>query len=132
MTTFKDYSDLYKHPEWQKKRLKILERDSWKCWKCWEDNETLAVHHCYYKRGAKPWEYPDGALITLCQSCHEDYNPIEVGLVEPSKVPEMLADTIFGYFGYGHTINLLQELIAANDPSTKISIEASQVPEMNK
>lgn len=32
----------------------------------------LHVHHKYYIRGRKPWEYDDDALITLCNWCHWD------------------------------------------------------------
>lgn len=31
----------------------------------------LNVHHQYYVQGLKPWEYPDDALITLCEDCHK-------------------------------------------------------------
>jgi len=31
----------------------------------------LNVHHNYYIRGKKPWEYPDDALVTLCEDCHK-------------------------------------------------------------
>lgn len=31
----------------------------------------LNVHHRYYIKGNKPWEYSDDALITLCESCHK-------------------------------------------------------------
>lgn len=31
----------------------------------------LNVHHKYYMQGLKPWEYPNDALITLCEDCHK-------------------------------------------------------------
>jgi len=32
----------------------------------------LNIHHNYYIRGKKPWEYPNGdALVTLCEDCHK-------------------------------------------------------------
>lgn len=31
----------------------------------------LNVHHKYYVRGKKPWEYVDDVLVTLCESCHQ-------------------------------------------------------------
>jgi hypothetical protein len=31
----------------------------------------LHVHHRYYLRGKKPWEYDDDALTTLCEDCHD-------------------------------------------------------------
>ena len=34
--------------------------------------KCLNIHHKYYVRGRKPWEYPNDALITLCQECHQN------------------------------------------------------------
>jgi hypothetical protein len=65
------YNELLKHPKWQKKRLKILERDNWKCTHCLAPNNTLHVHHRYGYRGIKPWEYDDSELQTLCEFCHD-------------------------------------------------------------
>ncbi len=31
---------------------------------------SLNVHHKYYLYSSKAWEYPDSALITLCEHCH--------------------------------------------------------------
>lgn len=30
----------------------------------------LNIHHQYYIKGLKPWEYDNESLITLCQDCH--------------------------------------------------------------
>lgn len=30
----------------------------------------LNIHHNYYVRGKKPWEYTNDALVTLCEDCH--------------------------------------------------------------
>ncbi len=30
----------------------------------------LNIHHKYYVQGREPWEYPNEALITLCEDCH--------------------------------------------------------------
>ncbi len=67
MTT---YSQKLKDPRWQKRRLKILERDNWACQTCGDTEETLHVHHLWYEDG-EPWDSPDEALQTLCASCHE-------------------------------------------------------------
>lgn len=64
------YAILLKRPEWQRKRLEILQRDNFKCAKCGSDKKTLNVHHKYYINGLFPWEYPDDAYITLCEDCH--------------------------------------------------------------
>lgn len=65
------YYELLKHPKWQEKRLRILERDRFACTECFDTTSTLHVHHAYYEKGLAPWEYPDESLETLCESCHE-------------------------------------------------------------
>lgn len=65
------YSEKLRDPRWQKKRLKILERDNWECQYCCEKTKTFHVHHLYYEHGREPWEYPDESLKTLCFECHE-------------------------------------------------------------
>jgi hypothetical protein len=41
------YYDLLKHPEWQKKRLKVLEAAEFECATCGSKDKTLHVHHRY-------------------------------------------------------------------------------------
>lgn len=67
------YSSLLQDPRWQKKRLKIMERDNFTCCTCGATDKTLHVHHRYYKNSEGPWDYPDRALVTLCHHCHELY-----------------------------------------------------------
>ncbi len=66
------YSEKFKDPKWQKKRLKIMERDSFCCQRCFTDKATLNVHHKYYQGDKDPWEYQDEALVTLCEECHTE------------------------------------------------------------
>ena len=73
--TKQEWFELYKHPEWQKTRLKILERDEFACARCGDDQSTLHVHHTFYwdkEEELPPWAYDDCTLITLCESCHKD------------------------------------------------------------
>ena len=65
------YKEKLKDPRWQKKRLKILERDHFSCHLCGDDQSTLHVHHKYYERG-EPWDIDDLGLVTLCAECHEE------------------------------------------------------------
>jgi hypothetical protein len=67
-----EYFKLYKDPRWQKKRLEILERDEWCCQICFDPENTLHVHHRYYIKDKKPWEYENDTLVTLCEECHEN------------------------------------------------------------
>jgi hypothetical protein len=67
------YSEKLKDPRWQRKRLEVLSRDNFSCKICGDETKTLHVHHCGYSNEYKnPWEYPNGWLITLCETCHED------------------------------------------------------------
>lgn len=65
------YAEKLADPRWQKKRLEILERDGNHCTNCGEPKTSLQVHHLYYEWGVEPWEYPDDAMQTLCEQCHE-------------------------------------------------------------
>lgn len=67
-----NYFALLKRPEWQKKRLQILERDGWSCCFCHDTDKTLHVHHGFYAKNLAPWEYPNWSLSTLCEKCHEE------------------------------------------------------------
>jgi len=76
-----------KHPKWQKKRLKIFERDKFACRMCCNQEKTLAVHHLKYIPENKIWEYPNSLLITLCEDCHslihcKDKLKLRLGLLE--------------------------------------------------
>jgi hypothetical protein len=65
-----NYSELLRDPRWQKKRLKILERDDWKCTECSRKDLELHVHHKSYEYGKDPWDYDDSVIVTMCLSCH--------------------------------------------------------------
>jgi len=76
-----EYSNKLKHPNWQKKRLKILERDNFKCQSCFSKNKELIVHHLIYDYSIKsPWNYPDETLITLCKDCHNSIHSTKIAL----------------------------------------------------
>lgn len=64
------YREELKHPMWKKKRLKILDRDNYKCQLCGSEH-NLCIHHTKYVTGMKAWEYPNSLLVTLCKDCHE-------------------------------------------------------------
>jgi len=64
------YAEKLKDPRWQKKRLKVFERDNWRCVYCNDENLTLHIHHERYE-GNNPWDTPDEYLKTVCSPCHE-------------------------------------------------------------
>ncbi len=61
-------------PRWQRKRLKILERDYWTCRRCFNDKIELHVHHLKYGEFSRPWDLPDRYFVTLCAECHESWS----------------------------------------------------------
>lgn len=71
----KSYKDKLLDPRWQKKRLKVLERDNWECKWCGDKENTLHVHHKKYAKSGNPWDSPMEDLKTLCCNCHsiEEY-----------------------------------------------------------
>jgi hypothetical protein len=66
----KSYLELLKDPRWQKKRLKIMERDNFTCQICKDKETSLNVHHKRYVKGRLPWQYTDKDLLTVCEDCH--------------------------------------------------------------
>jgi len=83
------YLESLKNPKWQKKRLKILEKANFECTSCGDKEKTLHVHHSYYLKGKKAWEYPDNSLHALCEDCHSEVEKLKhrfnelLGLVSP-------------------------------------------------
>jgi 5-methylcytosine-specific restriction endonuclease McrA len=73
----KTYFEKLKSPQWQKKRLEIMQRDNFTCRECGATDKTLNVHHGYYTGGKNPWEYADETLHTVCEDCHERYEEIK-------------------------------------------------------
>ena len=71
------YADNFKKPEWQKFRLEKLQAADWQCEHCRSKDEQLHIHHYWYERGRKPWDYNDEAIAVLCDRCHEDWHSIK-------------------------------------------------------
>ena len=77
------YSEKLRDPRWQRMRLEILQRDSWKCTRCGNTENTLHVHHIKYC-GKDPWDTPVEFLKTLCEFCHSLEESMK------SSVPDLL------------------------------------------
>jgi len=67
--TKEEYAKALQHPKWQKKRLKIMERDNWRCRECKNTEAQLHVHHLAYTK-RWPWNEENDNLITYCNACH--------------------------------------------------------------
>lgn len=65
----KEYAKALQHPKWQKKRLRVFNRDKWKCRDCGDTETTLHVHHLKYTT-KYPWNELMKNLITYCSRCH--------------------------------------------------------------
>lgn len=77
----KPYEEWLKHPQWQKKRLLVMSSRGFACEKCGDAESELHVHHTYYRKGKKPWEYPWDCFKCLCEKCHRH----EHGLGKPGR-----------------------------------------------
>lgn len=62
-------ADIY-GKNFQEARLRVLERDDYRCRTCDHDGSIhrLEVHHRHYRDGGSP---KDEDLITLCVACHD-------------------------------------------------------------
>jgi 5-methylcytosine-specific restriction endonuclease McrA len=76
------YSELLRDPRWQRKRLEILSQSNFTCEECGAGEKTLNVHHIKYRKGAKPWEYSDFELKSLCEECHHWWHEFKA-VLEP-------------------------------------------------
>lgn len=106
------YSELLKDPRWQRKRLKIFERDEFKCRRCNDEFTNLHIHHLYYKNGVMPWEYPDDALITLCQLCHRKVEFVK-WLTKKGRI--MLIKDGFGQVDVNEIFRLIDKQLCENN-----------------
>lgn len=109
----------YQRPEWQRCRLETMERAGWRCEACHEESEQLHVHHAYYEKGRKPWEYPDDALICLCHECHRlDHKHLaiikrELGVLSRDIGPGAMEPVLWLIRAF-RAKNLLDEEVAAD------------------
>lgn len=78
-TSTSTYYELLKDPRWQKKRLEVMNAAEFTCEVCGSTDRMLSIHHSYYEKGLKPWEYPSQSLHCLCDECHknvQDFNAL--------------------------------------------------------
>lgn len=111
-----EYSNHWKDPRWQKFRLKILEKDGFKCTQCGDDKSPLNAHHLYYISKRKPWEYPYSSVLTFCDDCHDENHE------DPTQILEW--ETSFGVFTrayHGDTIGY--SIFGAYNETTAESVE---------
>jgi hypothetical protein len=91
-----EYWQLLKRPEWQKKRLEMLELAGWECQDCGSKENSLHVHHKQYFKGRDPWDYETDQLEVLCDECHN------VEHLELQRIKEILS-----FYSVNEIYNLL-------------------------
>lgn len=96
------YQDQIKSPKWQKKRLEILEQNRFSCEECETEDKQLHVHHVYYKKGKKIWDYENYELRCLCDSCHAKSHALTDKILESLGIMEIVAgeetkEQVLGY-----------------------------------
>jgi 5-methylcytosine-specific restriction endonuclease McrA len=64
------WKEQYKHPNWQRMRLYIFNRDNFTCQSCSNHHLLLHVHHTKYSQNKFIWETDPLTLVTLCEVCH--------------------------------------------------------------
>lgn len=103
---------------WENKRDRILARSGRKCENCGASSTPLQIHHCYYRFGRYPWQYPDAALLSLCKSCHDKRQKQEVkwrvfqprlSVGELEKIERLLAASLYWY-DRGEFFSILDEM----------------------
>lgn len=71
------WSDQYRSPNWQRKRLEALEDADFACQNCGDGDSQLQVHHKRYVKGRAIWDYKVSELSVLCDECHKRAHAIK-------------------------------------------------------
>lgn len=105
------YNDQRRDPRWQRVKTAIQMRDNFRCSipTCQRSDKTLEVHHTYYIRGRKCWEYPLESLHLLCRDCHDR---VEQGKIRLAVLMFQLTPDEFDGF-----LDQLERRIATEGPS---------------
>ncbi|WP_343614419.1 hypothetical protein [Flavobacterium sp.] len=111
------YSEKLKDKRWSNKRDVVREKAGFKCQDC-GSQKSLEVHHCYYKFGLEPWQYPIDSLRCLCSNCHEIRGKIEMELRArmadlTTQNLKVISDLIYGgmkYYPEDKIFNLVKDL----------------------
>lgn len=123
------YSEKLRDKRWSDKRDAVREKAGFKCQDC-GSQKSLEVHHCYYKFGLEPWQYPIDSLRCLCSNCHEIRGKTEMELrarmadLTTSDL-KVISDLIYGgmkYYPESKVLNLINNL-ELDLPKLKIKID---------
>lgn len=105
------YLEKLKDPRWQQMRLRVFERDSWRCQRCGASEYTLAVHHRYYLKGHEPWDYSVDAFITLCEDCHSNEKAEPPMFADGRRDDDLFRVAFFLKKGGAHNFEISQVIL---------------------
>lgn len=71
------YSEKLRDQRWREKSLRKKEWAEFQCQDC-STKKNLEIHHCYYRYGLEPWQYPLDSLRCLCSNCHKKRGALEM------------------------------------------------------
>lgn len=115
------YAEKLLDPRWQQLRLRVFQRDEWKCRACGNSSKTLHAHHpVYHPFSEGPWDYEIDSIITLCSECHSD----EHCELDSSKANVLLALVKLGYWN-SYELDSLCDVLGAitKDDLTNLFLE---------
>ena len=121
------YKEKLLDPRWQKKRLKILDRDDFTCQCCGDNTRTLNVHHKSYLNN-NPWDIDNTELITYCSDCHVLIELIK-NLHDYSKIKKIIKSKLFKNNAFLYTIYLNKDTIdlyIVNDGQAKYKLTLNE------
>jgi hypothetical protein len=117
-----EFWEAYRDPRWQRKRLAVMEAADFACEECGAEDKTLNVHHTYYLKGHKPWEYDDDSLKCLCEECHEERHGIADEL--KTVLSELASVELTRILGYAKGLLLVQRQENPSDDGPKTAIRS--------
>lgn len=111
------YAEQLKHPNWQRRRLEVLENADFSCENCGVKDKTLHVHHRRYLKGLMVWEYDDEDLACLCDGCHADLHDKKT----------LSTDLLAKYGHHDEVIGYIYGLVASYRHSAVLGVDAKGV-----
>lgn len=110
------YWELLRDPQWQKLRLEVMQREDFACELCGDNSSTLNVHHSYYEKGKKPWEYPPESLHCLCEACHEKTHKLRTAINR--QIGRLTLEQLQELLGFAYGLEFLSGSSAKHDADT--------------
>ena len=120
MTGKQWYADQLLKQEWKDKRDEILKRDDYRCQWCGtggSSDNPMNIHHWYYAKGRRPWEYPNRSLMTICKTCHKN---ITNRGKDVDEFPTILFEGMAEAFDMGKVMRLTSDIICGKSVKDRL------------